>query len=375
MKKVGIITLYYNNANYGALLQSYALQKVINNLGNNSKQISYDLLSGYSNNYSHSKFLIKNFIKKYIPGYNFKHARYNKKLNEFEKSIQHTSYVDSDSISKLNEQFDVFVCGSDQIWNPIGWQANFFLYFSKKPKISYAASIARDTLSEEELDYINKYTNDFVSLSVREKINSDFLTEKLNREYRLVPDPTLLLTRQEWDERFPNKNSLHKPFIFAYFLGFNEEQRNDCIEFAKKQNLDIYFIPYMKKESFVWDKEHERYMVTDCRIENFINLIRNAELVLTDSFHGTVFSCIYEKSFYVLNRQLVGYEKSMNSRIDTLFYELNVDKDRMITDILNINDYTLTEKSLEEIKMAKEKWRKIGLDFLKESFEKVENDD
>lgn len=369
--KIGIITLYYNNPNYGGLLQSFALQQTLSLAGCEAEQISYDLLAGSIEGYSRNKYIIKNLIKRFVPGFHCANSKCNSELRKFEKTIPHSKYVDYQSIISLNSEYDAFICGSDQIWNPIGWQPAFFLSFGNKPKISYAASIARECLTEEELAYLNKHTKDFLSLSVREKNNAEYLTEKLGREYKLVPDPTLLLTRGEWNERFPDSPVNGKSYIFAYFLGFNEKQRNECIDYAKKLGMDIYFIPYMKKESYEWDKNNIEYCVKDYSVGNFVNVIRNAELVLTDSFHGAVFSCVFEKPFYVLNRQLIGNEKPMNSRMETLFYELGIPKERMTDTVMNIDKYGFSVDEIEHISMTKTKWREIGLEYLKESFEKI----
>ncbi|HEM5148845.1 TPA: polysaccharide pyruvyl transferase family protein, partial [Streptococcus suis] len=160
-------------------------------------------------------------------------------LKLFEKKIPHSKKVTKNSIKDLNSKYDLFVCGSDQIWNPIGWQTTFFLDFATKPKISYAASVARDSLSKDEVEFISGLTSDFSSLSVREQTTSKFLTNELGMEFEVVPDPTLLLSREEWETKFPNKtkNENKRPYIFAYFLGFNSEQRNDCIKFAKSKGL------------------------------------------------------------------------------------------------------------------------------------------
>ena len=373
MKKIAILTQFYSNANYGGLLQAFALQKCIQNLGFNSKQISYVLDSGYPG-YTYRCIInrIKTIVKEIIhQEWYIKHKEYESKVLEFTRTIPHTEVLTAKKLSILNDNFDAFIVGSDQVWNPIGWQRYSFLSFANKPKISYAASIARDTITEDELAIIQEYTSDFFALSVREKNNAEFLTKKLHREFQLMPDPTLLFTKEEWNSFFSHNDCMKKPYIFAYFLGFNEIQRNECIKFAQDNELDIYFIPYIKKESFSWDKGNEKYCLDDYRVENFISLIRNAELILTDSFHGAVFSCIFEKPFYVLNRELIGKEKSMNSRLETLFYELSIPQDRMIDSVAKANEYEFSIKEIEAIRMAKNKWREIGLNYIRISLEKI----
>ena len=201
----------------------------------------------------------------------------------------------------------------------------------------------------------------------------------MKRDFKLVPDPTLLLSKEEWEAYLINREqsmiSFQRPYIFAYFLGYNQKQRDDCIKFAKDRGLDIYFVPFMKKESYSWDRKNLEYAVENLKVENFIDLVRNAELVLTDSFHGAVFSCIFERPFYVLNRQLIGNEKSMNSRLHTLFYHLKIDRSRMIDEVLSINNYKFTENELKDIVESKDKCKISGLRYLEKALRKVKENE
>ena len=158
MYKVGILTLYYENINYGALLQAYALQKTIENLGYLAEQISYALNSGYPNE------RLKEQLKPLIDIYrHLKHREWHRYRDPYEKiiykfadEIPHSKKVTAKNISSLNKKYDIFVCGSDQIWNPIGWQSILFLDFVNKgkKKIAYAASVARDYLSDNEIEFV-----------------------------------------------------------------------------------------------------------------------------------------------------------------------------------------------------------------------------
>lgn len=372
---IGILSLYCNNSNYGGLLQAYALEEAVKSLGHSSEQISYD--PSIERGMDQIKFSFKKSVRQLFPGFRFYNSKYEKSVRRFGKKIPHSKRVYLRDRKKLNSIYDAFICGSDQIWNPIGWTSTFFLDFATKPKISYAASIARDSLSKEEVEFIAKHTSNFSSLSVREQNSSIFLSNTLKRDFELVPDPTLLLSKEEWNSKIPNKidNSSKRPYVFAYFLGYNSKQRFDCIEFAKAKGLDILFIPFMKRESYNWDKENSKYVVRNFEVENFVNLIRNAELILTDSFHGAVFSCIFEKPFYVLDRQLIGKEKSMNSRFNTLFNQLGINNSRMIDDILSVDKFNFSDEELDVIVKSKKRCKQIGMDYLTKSLRKVEKNE
>lgn len=375
MEKIAILTLYYNNANYGGLLQAYALQKVISEMGYTCHQISYDLNSGYSSLNEDKvgkkeKFIILiNRIKNFVWRKHYK--RYSTVLKKFERSIPHTVLVNASNIGELLNKYDVFICGSDQIWNPIGWQPNLFLDFAiGKKKVSYAASIARDTLSISEIEYIQRYVKSFSAISVRETITAELLNKSMTEcAVEVMPDPTILLATKDWKkiaivngER--EKRIGNKPYIFAYFLGDDLKQRNKCIKYAQKKGMIIYFIPYMNSKIFIWESTHKKYMLNYVSVNEFLYLIKNAEMVLTDSFHGTVFASIFKTSFYVLNRSLGSNIQSMNSRIMTLLNELELEN-RYIKDIYTIQDYKYSERELQNISINLERLRQVGIEFLK----------
>ena len=369
-KKVGILTLYYKNYNFGGLLQAYALCTFLQESGINARQISYFLPSGYSEYKGKIIYDIKHFIKMIVYGKYYRNmTRKNKKIYEFGSSIPHTQEVTSKTIFKLNNQFDIFICGSDQIWNPIGWQDILFLSFvsSDKKKIAYAASMARDYFTKAEATFAFNYMESFFKISLREK-ESIMALRKYDDSFvaEVMPDPTLLLTKQQWDKIAEGK-IISEPYIFAYFLGNNLLQREKTIEYAQKRNLKIYFIKYLDIAYRDWELNHEQYMVDNVGVNEFLSLIKYAELVITDSFHGAVFSSIFETPFEVLNRFEKSDLKSMNSRITTLMDILQVN--RNIDELDFGMDYSFSEDELIVIRKQLVKQRKIGRKFLLEALD------
>ena len=358
--RVAILTLYYKNSNYGGVLQAYALQKALAKIGCEAKQISYQLESGYKKSNIlyrvirgiYRKFMFLFNIKWYI-----KRTQHEKQIYEFAESIPHTKVVDVNSINNLSYDFDMFVCGSDQIWNPIGWQSTLFLDFvpEDKYKTSYAASVARDNLDKKELDFIKKNLYKFKAVSVREERTAELLNEYINDKHiDVMPDPTILLTKDEWTEVIAPR--LEKdPYIFAYFLGNEFKQREQAINYAKERNLKIIFIPYLRKDMYSWDINHLIYMKEGIGVPEFLSLIKNAEEVVTDSFHGAVFSAIFEKQMWILTRFKKNDARSMNSRLDTLVHELGIEsrlisefnKEQFIEDI-DMKNVTKKMDSLKE---------------------------
>lgn len=371
-KKIAILTLYYNNYNYGGLLQSFALQRSINLLGYDSVQIGYRLETGY---FGWSP--VKSILKKPI-AYMFHQLKYGRwfnnflarkrKIKLFANQIPHTEVVTASSISNLIDRYDCFICGSDQIWNPIGWQPTLFLDFvpEYKIKISYAASIARDKLSEEQFEFIRKYLKDFTAISVREKNSAKMLNQMYpDLNVQDMPDPVFLLEESEWEKLIHRRNN-PEAFIFAYFLGNENTNREKALNYAKKVGIKIIFAAYLEYPQFVWDKKHPEEISSPLGVVDFLDNIANASLVLTDSFHASAFSAILGTPFYVMPRFKHGDKNSMNSRIYDLLRDLNIMK-RYINDIPT--NYEWDEKELNDIAENIKRLRKKGLSYLEQSID------
>lgn len=377
MKKIGILTLYHNNHNYGGLLQSYALWRSVDDICQEYsrkyyvRQISYVQESGYQN-YQQSLRKQKEKIKevgriiKYgLSYYKGLHKHWDI-LKEFENQIPHTKEVTAQNISKLNNEFDIFICGSDQIWNPMGWQKAFFLSFVEpgKKKIAYAASMARDHFTKEEAYYAFNMMKGFDAISLREEQSVKALQEyDPSFQAEVMPDPTLLLTAEDWNQvAQESKREVGKPYIFAYFLGNNYRQKEDAINYAREVGKKIYFVGYLNLQNHKWEKEHSDYMLDHVGVSDFLKFIRDADMVITDSFHGAVFSAIYHTDFIVLNRFKSGDKESMNSRIDTLMNILGID--RVAQNLDAGKDYHLSRKEIEKINSSMAQQRLKGIRYL-----------
>lgn len=368
--RVGILTIYYKNLNYGGILQAFALQKAIENLGHEAKQITFDYTKKI-NKYSAIDYL-KRTVKKTLslmPGYYHELAIRSNNFEKFANKIPHTNIVTKDNISNVSNDFDVFVCGSDQIWNPIGWQPTFFFDFLPKSKkrISYAASIARNNLSNDELKYIENYIFDFSAVSVREDISASILNSYFNDiNVQVMPDPTLLLDIKEWNELITNTHPLIKgKYIIAYFLGTNNEIKNKCIEYAKNNKIPIYFISSGIASNKEWESKHKKIII-NADVENFLYLIKNSTMVLTDSYHGVIFSSIFLKNYYVFKRFKDNENISMNSRIYTVTEMLGTSR-RIIKDINDINDCELSSNEVDNITHSIITLQNKGIRYLKEN--------
>lgn len=381
MIKIGILTLYYENYNYGGLLQSYALCNAIRKMGYDSKQISFKkermqsgkalrlikLIEEVSLTGTVKKILYKcnekiinmttaNTIKKSINnGINIRKDSLERFMNE----IPHTIVVDKNSINSLNVEFDTFITGSDQVWKPGVCCDEYFLKFAKKRKIAYAVSIGRNKLAKEDEKYIMGMAKTLDAISVREK-ETYLLLQRKQLDAKLVVDPTLLLDRSEW-ECFAEKYEIKEKYLFCYFLGISKRQREMATKYAKEHGLKIVTFPYLSGVVNNVDNSFGDYRIYDANPRQFVYLIQNAEYVFTDSFHATVFSSIFWKKFIVFERE---EEKTMSGRIISLL-EIYGASDRLVKDIQKIDQLSMYEDIFRNEKL--QKLRKESLAFLEKN--------
>ncbi|MFR6064422.1 MAG: polysaccharide pyruvyl transferase family protein [Eubacterium sp.] len=330
--KIGIVTHYYKSSNYGGNLQAYALCKYLNRLGYTAEQICFPLSSQNivvetidKNDlpFIDKLKLIKTKFNIFIYNLITIFKRYNarkkillrkKCIEDFNSFIPHSEFLceNNDFSSALNK-YDIFITGSDQVWNPIGYNPIYFLDFvpSNKPKISYAASIAQSKLNEYQEDLFKKHLSDFIAISVREQASVKLLSKLSPVDVKWVIDPTLLLSQQDWEEICADKH-FNEPYIFCYFLGSDPSGRTAAKKFAAKKNLKIATLPYLQGKYRQIDDNFGDYKLYDISPKDFISLIKYAEYIFTDSFHAIAFSEIYKKEYFIFHR----FEaKEMASRI------------------------------------------------------------
>lgn len=321
MKKIALMTCYLDN--YGACLQAYALQTVIKTACGNCDIIRYSPYKEYhKTSFFRKKFNYLLDLLRIVRNKNYAYTLARKKcFEQFRKNYLHFTEQWYDSVQSLYDNppdYDVFITGSDQLWNPLihGGENNkaYFLDFVANPKkrIAYAPSIGLETIPESNQEEFIRLVNRFNALSVRELSGKKIVEELTDRDCRVVLDPTLLLPREVWLS-FASKPLYAKPYIFCYLFG-EHEYTGAFVEYIKnKLQMDIVTIPFVERE----------YSSKSVKIKNagpkeFVSLIANASLVITDSFHATAFSINLNVPFYALYRNSVNEENNMNSRIDSI---------------------------------------------------------
>jgi hypothetical protein len=365
--KVGIITQYYKSSNYGGLLQAYALLMFLKKKGYDCEQICYNFYSSKKNKSpSLSKSLsqrgiIKSFLvaaKRFlIDKICAALSRAKRKISiriescrDFrENVICHSDRVyDDNSISEC-QSYDALITGSDQVWlcNVKNLHPGFWLSFANKKvkKISYAASVSMNEIPVEFHDFIRHALDSFNAISVRESSDVKLIGDIIGKEKEIIQvlDPTLLLERIDWFNLCAPNPYRGRKYVFAYLLGAKKEDRAFIRKFAKKEGLEIVFIPYMQNKYRSCDLLFGDIRLYDVSPQLFLSLIRDASCVITDSFHGTVFSNIFHVNFLVLKRNSDASKKSMNSRLYSLLNMLKME-DRLVS-----NDFD--EKMLKNMSM------------------------
>lgn len=269
-----------------------------------------------------------------------------------------------------NMDYDVMIVGSDVVWgqNPLYINRTKFLDFeAKKPfrRIAYAASFGRDYIPKENVKYIRKYLARFDAISVREHSSVAMLNDIGVQNVSYCLDPTLLLTKQEWDrlEEKPEEIADGEKYVFTYLLGGSARQREEITIFANNLGTKIVTIPYANGYFIEADETFGDIRLQDGSVGNWLWLIHHAEYVITDSFHGTVFSTIYQKRFVVLPREST---VNINNRMQDYLREVGQSDKVLLGDGLSdvenlVWDYT-------QIGEAIEIRRRRSIEFLKNVF-------
>lgn len=325
MKKVGIITLFHGSLNFGGVLQACALCKALDQLGIPNEQIR----CVYEEEPEEQRTLLGTLKKLVNPKVVWNRIRYelNGMKSEQQKSGRREAFAQFNArhvhstdrvyttanVHECVGDYDAFITGSDQVWNPEWYSRTLYLDFvpSNVTKIAYAASLGRSSLSEKQQARVREHLKDYRGVSVREMDAVDIIAPLSAVEVSCVLDPTLLLQKEEWyDVCAPRQ--LEEDYIFYYFLGKDGPEAALAEEYARKTGLKIAGIPNSARDFSKKETIHYDFEVMDASPAEFLSLIRHAKVVLTDSFHATVFSNIFEKEYFAFPR--AGHD-GMNSRI------------------------------------------------------------
>lgn len=324
-KKVAIMTWHSFN-NYGSILQVYALRKKILSLGAETTDV-IQYIPRHKRIHILKRFKYQNIKPKITAQIN---TRINKLIkerdNKFEvfrnEQLKFTSKADSPTdLFLLNDSYDKFVCGSDQIWSPLVFDENYFLSFveNDSKKIAYAPSMGVNSIDSFDVkDQIKSLVSKIPHLSIRESHGQNIIKKHAGKDAKVVLDPTLLLTNKEWNKYFNLENSTLGDYVLFYALGNNPKHYNIAKIYANKTKVKLIVMPgscldYTKKDADVYNASPSEFM----------ELIYNAKMVITDSFHATIFAINFNRPFITLKR-FKDNKTSQNSRIYSILEMLKL---------------------------------------------------
>lgn len=372
MKTVGILTMH-RVLNYGSALQAWATQEVIKRLGYEVKVIDYIFPNEYHRQFATRVPIVINiarFLRNLRYGYPMK-----KKQHAFE--LFRKSYMQLSQTYKTKEElkcnppvFDIYVAGSDQIWNPDGHHGDmtFFLDFLPQTarRISYASSFAQKAIKRNRGD-IKSCLDKFYAISVREQNGKKIVKELIHREAMICCDPTLLLEKKDYAaiEKYVTVK-IEKPFILVYILNYafnpypyatefiKEAYRQTsfhvvCLDFSSRQHLGIRNCTNL----------HDSVSPSD-----FVWLFSNAEMVITSSFHGTAFALNFERPFY----SIVNKDSSEDDRITSLLKECRAEY-HIFKKGDSFPDFKQSQNFEESTRMI-QNHRKNSIDYLRNNLER-----
>lgn len=348
--KIAIMTWYSFN-NYGSKLQATAMMETLKKMGFEPYFIKYNPRGIIQFNQNNELKLLFRKLKSKI----FNKMVINEKFDEFsKKNFMETdlcdSYVD---LYQLNDKFDAFICGSDQIWSPNNFDSKFFLDFACQNKIiAYAPSIGFSNIESSIIqEKMKTLISRFNHLSIREETGAKIIRELCNKEAQVVVDPTLLLNNKEWakyENSGLNSSLNNQKYVLTYFLGKSNKYIRKIQKYAKDNDLKIYNIPVYQRKKINKYNYNEKIGPSE-----FLSLIKHASCVFTDSFHGMLFSINYNIDFYVYKRFNANSKINQNSRVLDFLKRLSLEE-RLVEKnseiFLNNINYENVNKKLKELR-------------------------
>ena len=303
-RQIGImkiaLTTWLGRDNYGTTLQAYALFRFLSGLYGSCDFLAIQHLSLEKQDTWPRRWLAliwrKSGLKRFF--YIRRHSQdiFFEKLEKIQRfqSEKITRIITPntlDELQKILDRYDFIITGSDQIWNPFVGNFIFQLPFPcKARKIAFASSLGVSELPVATREIYKKNLGDFYRISCREKTGSYVLSKILHRKIEVMPDPTLLLTKEEWCDiaersNLNTDNKVKKPYLLCYFIGINGEYWTVAKKLAKRLNLSSVVVIPVEKEHC----KNPFYTIQHAGIEDFIYLLNNSAFILTDSFHMTIF--------------------------------------------------------------------------------------
>ena len=360
--KIGIVT-FHKSYNYGSALQAYALQTYLAQKGYEVNIIDFILIRDFQQYHLFRTHLYKIHPKVFIRDVRrlLRNIKRKNNFNRFSKKyflLSEKTYNEKSNLSELNQIYDCFICGSDQVWNPT-WYNNtnptrkdmFLMTFARpEQKVCFAPSFGIEELPDEWRAWFQMQLATFPCVSVREQAGAKIINNLTGKTAEVLIDPTLMLDKKDWFRiaKRPKNVDVKHSFILTYFLGERPEQAEKDIQDIQRESKQTVYHFFDQSQPDIYA----------CGPSEFLYLISKADIVLTDSFHASVFSFLFEKPFIVYERS----EKdgvNMNSRLNTLLSMLDLKRKYKASGLKNgffECNYRIGQEQLKEERMKAEKF-------------------
>lgn len=388
-KKVAIASCH-DKINFGSVLQAYATQRALVDMGADALTIDKRGLGKAISKGRDGYYLEHLFdVELYKAKLGFVGHRVKQKLDkpfgremaarkaafwQFEAShFRFTERAGSfEELSRLVEPFDTVLVGSDQLWLPVNIAGDYFtLSFAKPPvrKVSYATSFGVSELPGKYLDLTAHFLSDYSAVSVREDTGADLVQKATGKRCEVVCDPTMLLDAGKWSEVAAASavDVPDEPYVLCYFLGKNIWNRECAIRLARERGLKIVAIAH-PDEYVGYDDVYADVYPWSAGPAEWVSLVSHAAYVCTDSFHGSVFSNIFHVPFSSFRRHENMGSQSTNSRIDTLLNVLG-DADRICDSPEQFDAASARDVDFESVERRLEAYRSKSAAWLASALE------
>lgn len=358
--KIAILTWTYKN--YGTQLQAYSLCEYLKKAGHEVVLIDYTTQKKDVIHYGkfNLKYQFSRLIKK-VTQIKYEHRlailpdEYRDALKErddifsrfMNENLPLTKKYYKKDLIEISDLYDLYIVGSDQIWSPKYLDGRFYLDFvSDNNKMgSYAPSFGVDDICEEIKPLIAKWIKRFKFLSVRETTGANIVRKLIGKDIKVVLDPTFLFKKEEWEKMLHLSYQLNYKYILCYFLGENDYYWNIVRQVHNKTGYKVVIIPNTPND---FEAQYEKAI--NVSPQEFVNYIRNASYVITDSFHGVAFSINFEVNFLALARFSEKSKDSENSRI------------KSILDLMGFSErFTSNDCISCEMMASKDAWDKVNI--------------
>lgn len=385
---IGVCIKYFHE-NYGGMLQAFATVSMLEQRGLEYELIQYEkvrsipgmvrsmprLLNRVLLNDKYEAFLKKRGMKAH-PEF----AQMDKARMQCFRAFKDSHFTRLSPVFKgypaLCEgarRYSAVVTGSDQLWSPAGLPTNYYnLMFVPEDvrKISYASSFGVSYIPWYQKGRTAAYLNRIEFISMRENKGAQLVKELTGRDVPVILDPVFMFDKAGWEKLIPTEKIVEEPYILAYFLGANPVHRQAVKQAAGELGCKIVTLPHMD-QYVAADEDFGDDRLYEVGPDKFLNLIRGAKYVCTDSFHGSCFAIIHGKPFVTFSRYDENSGHSKNSRIDTLCGNLKLENRRFGTAedlgsrLASPIDWDTVAKNLAALKEKTDDYLKNAFDGIK----------